>query len=245
MTYVQYSDDPIKKRVSKAFANLCDSSFGNKKSLKLIDKCFTIINQSLTEATFCSLQNFVYPVDTQVQINFEICAGETLSVFDNSLDDILLAPAPNPDIVTDPNYPFGPGTEYIPPSGEYGPSSVPAYYLLNNDKNYARGVLLYLTYPDIDKNGNDVLLANQGCTLRIYTIDQETNHLIDPDSNPYPYYEIPMMSFYAHFSNFETLSARNLINRLEIHNPSLSSCLTVYGMVIYTKSNSSAASCSC
>lgn len=240
MTYIKYSDDPLTKRVSAAFANLC-ASIPTKKALRLIDKCFYVFNQSKIEASFCALENMMYPVDTQLSINFEVCAGDTLSLFDNALELIDLLPAPNADIVTDANYPYGPGTEYIEPAGVYGPSSLPGYYLLSADKNYARGILLWVSYPPNDKSGNEVIPANEVCELTIYKRDGTSQ-------------TVSLNEFFAHFSNPQTLSADRLINKIEITNPlkaypvntpDTNSSITVTGLVIYTKNNSNPADCSC
>ena len=77
MPYVKYNNDPIARRTSKAFANLC-TTVPAKKGLRLIDGCFTIFDGSNKEASFCALQNMLYPVDNSLSINFEVCAGETL-----------------------------------------------------------------------------------------------------------------------------------------------------------------------
>jgi hypothetical protein len=205
-----------------------------------------VFNKSKIEATFCALENMMYPVDTQLAINFEVCAGDTLSVFDNGLlvDDpagIQLLPAPNAAIVTDPNYPFGPGTEYIEPSGVYGPSSLPAYYLLSSDKNYARAILLYVKYPQFDRSGNDVLPENMTCEITIGKRDGTE-------------YTISLNEFFSHFSNPQTLSADRLINKIEITNPlkqypvntpDTNFSIIVTGLIIYTKSNINPSDCSC
>jgi hypothetical protein len=240
MTYIKYSDDPLTKRVSKAFANLCES-FPTKKALRLIDKCFYVFNQSKVDASFCALENMMYPVDTQLSINFEVCSGDTLSLFDNALDTILLLPAPDPGIVTDANYPYGPETEYIEPAGIYGPSSVPAYYLLSKDKNYARGILLWVSYPSADKSGNDVIPAHKVCDLTIWKRDGTSQTL-------------SLNEFFSHFANPQTLAADRLINKIEITNPvkayptntpDTNFSITVTGLIIYTKNNTNPADCAC
>lgn len=237
MPYVQYNDDPLKKRISKAFANLCNSATSGKKTLRLLDKCFMVFNQAKTDATFCALQDFIYPVDNQNAINFEICAGETLNIFDNGLDRLDLVPAPV-SFENGENYPLGQDTEYIPSSGVYGPSDVPAYYLLLNDKNYVRGLLLYVTYSSLDKGGNEVLIEDNKCVLRIWSGVENTS------------YDVPLHSFFSHFSNPTTRDAKSIINRIDLINPSSVSSnrgysITATGLVIFIKSNGAIGDCAC
>lgn len=236
MAYIQYNDDPLKKRTSAAFANLCASQTSGKKTLRLVDKCFMVFNQAQTDAAYCALQNFIYPVDTQNQINFEVCAGETLQLFDNVLDEILPTYQP---ANTPVNYPLGNGTEYIEPIGSGGVSSLPAYYLLTSTKNYARGILLYVTYSSTDADGNDTLVEDTNCTITITCMkDDGSGNYVEQVNT------MPLDSFFAHFSNPLTMSAVKLINRIELTN-NTRSCATVTGLIVYTKSNISVSDCAC
>jgi len=252
MAYIQYNDDPIQKRVSTAFANLCSSTSSGKKSLRAIDKTLSVFNRSAIDAAF-SLANFIYPVDNQNVINFEVCAGETLTIFDNRLHTLSLQPAPVNWIGINPeNYPLGQDTEYIEPSGVYGPSSVPGYYLLNSEKNYAKGVLLFIQFSSVDKGGSDVIPEDQKCFIHMWTginADEEIGPSgIIPGTQPIV---MPLNTFYAHFVNPLTMDAHSLINRIDIVNASPDTeggrgySLIVNGLVIYTKSNSAVSNCAC
>lgn len=236
MTYIQYNDDPLKKRTSTAFANLCASQTSGKKSLRLVDKCFMVFDQAKTDATYCALQDFAYPVDNQNQINFEVCAGETLQLFDNQLDEVQ--PLEQPANTTE-NYPLGNGTEYIKPIGSSGASSIPTYYLLSSMKNYARGILLSVTYASIDSDGNDTLDEDTNCTLTITCMkDDGLGNYVEQVNT------MPLDSFFAHFSNPLTRSAVKLINKIELTN-NTGSCATVTGLILYTKSNIGVSDCAC
>lgn len=240
MAYIQYQDDPIKSRVSAAFANLCASSTSGKKSLRAFDKTLSVFNGSVIDAVF-SLSSFIYPVDNQNAINFEVCAGETLVIFDNQLDDIT--ETAQPDGTTE-NYPLGAEGEYIEPIGTTGPSSLPAYYLLENEKNYVRGVLLYVEYSTVDKAGADVIPEDNKCLIKIWS---GLNNPADPEQG----YTLPLNSLFAHFSNPLTRDANSLINRIELINPSPADAggrgysVIVTGLIVYTKSNSSISDCAC
>jgi hypothetical protein len=224
MSYIKFQDDPIAQRFNKSYANLCAGD-GSKKVLKILDRCFTIFNKTRTEGSFCDLEGFVYPVDGHMMIDFEVCAEETLSIYNNQLDEILSSSPSGAPL----NYPLGNGTEYM--DGE-GPSNSPIYYILQNDRNYTRGCLLYIHYPSVDKNGDDILPANMNCTIDI------TDRLLQTSS-------YPVGEFFSHFSNPVTRNANNLINKIEITNPNLNFSVKVKGMIIYVKSNSDPADCAC
>lgn len=224
MSYINFLDDPISKRYNTSFGNLCAGD-PTKKILKLLDKCFVIVDQSKTELSFCYLENFGYPVDGYLSIDFEVCAGETLSIFDNSLESILSS---NPSGATF-NYPLGDGTEYI---ASVGPSSAPEYYLLLNDRNYSRGCIIYVEYPKLDKNGDDILPANMNCTVTLTDRELAT-------------FSQPVFEFFSHFANPETRDANKLINKIELTNPNQNFSIKVKGLIIYTKSNSDPADCAC
>ena len=222
MPYITYKDDPLAKRVSAAYADLC-SKFPHKKFLKLVDRCFSIFNGSKKEATFCELEEFIYPVDGQLSINFEVCANETLSIFDNGLDDISSYTASG----TPANYPLGADSEYIDSVG-----NGTVFYLTANDRNYARGCILYVTYPSLDKNGDDVLPADNECKLIL------TNRTLET-------YTVSLHQFFAHFSNPETRGADSLINKIEIFNPNDNFSIKVTGLIVYVKSNEDPSDCAC
>jgi hypothetical protein len=226
MSYIKYNDDPLAKRVSDAFANLC-SSVPVKKALRFVDKCFGIFNGSQREVNFCELSKFIYPVDSSLSIDFEVCAEETLSIFDNNTDEILqYSPSGMPV-----GYPFGNGEEYVENS-QPDPSGTPYYYVVESDRNYARGCLLYIEYPVKNKLGDDVLPADQECHVIV------TNRAFES-------FTIPLHEFFAHFANPETRGANSLINKIEIYNPNTNFSIKVKGLVIYSKSNSDPANCAC
>lgn len=239
MPYTQYNDDPIQKRVSTAFANLCASSNSGKKMLRAFDQTLSVFNGSTIDAAF-SLASLSYPVDNQNSINFEVCAGETLVLFDNRLEQIVPIPQP---ANTELNYPLGQATEYIEPIGTTGPSSLPAYYLLNGEKNYARGILLHIAYSTVTKGGADLLPEDAKCQLHVWT------GISDPETDPPLVF--PLYNFYCHLGNPLTSEAAALINRIDIVNTSPEDeggrgySFTVNGLILYTKSNTSISDCAC
>lgn len=255
MPYVQYNDDPLKKRVSAAFSNLCADNTSGKKSLRALDKTLSVFNGANIDAVF-ALGNFIYPVDTQNAINFEICPGESLSLFNNQLEDI--APIAATDSTYPENYPLGSSGEYIEstgafgpsgpsslaPIGSIGPSSIPAYYILADAKSYARGILLYITYSETCADGSDNLIEDQKANLLINRMINDNEVYTQSTTS------IPINSFFAHFCNSQTVDPTALINSIVLENlsDSLDSggyCITVNGLVIYTKSSIDVKSCAC
>lgn len=208
MPYSKFNDDPLLQRVSQGFKDLC-AAIPSKKMLRLIDQCFVITNQANTEASFCGLSNFIYPVDSFQSINMEVCAGQTLVLFDNGFPAV-------------------------------GPSNTP--FELPTDINYARGIILMVTYPTVDKNGADIILGNRNVILKVYAGQDQPD---DPNAG----YEIPLGDFFSHFTNPYATVATNLINRIEIINPNTSPTtgfsVVVTGLVIYSKNNADPATCSC
>lgn len=240
MAYIQYNDDPLKKRVSDAFANLCATTTSGKKSLRAFDKTLSVFNGSKIDAAF-SLEDFIFPVDTQNAINFEICPGESLSLFDNQLENITPISLNSFYPV---NHPLGQANETIEPIGVFGPSSLPAYYLLSDAKSYARGILLHLAYSITSADGSDTLVEDAKANLTISTMIDD-NGVYTENVKTFPIY-----SFFANFSNPQTVSASALINSIVLENPSDSLdtggyCITVTGLVLYTKSSIDVSACTC
>ena len=224
MSYIKFQDDPIAQRFNASFAALC-SNESTKQTLKVLDRCFIIANRAKTEAKFCDLEKFQYPVDGHLLIDFEVHPGETLSVYNNSLEDVLSS-NPSGSIV---NYPLGSSTEYFE---IVGPSSSPEYFVLPNDRSYSRGCVIYVDYPVTDANGEAVIPADMSCNITMY--DRELN------SQSYP-----VAQFFSHFANPVTRNANKLINRIEITNPNLNFPIKVRGLIVYVKSNNAPFDCGC
>jgi hypothetical protein len=157
-------------------------------------------------------------------------------VYDNSLE-FISSSSPSGEAVY---YPLGAGTEYMIPAGYSGPSSSPSsspsslpyYFIIPADRNYVRGCILYIDYPVLDKNGSDVLPADQSCEIKL--IDQDLNESTHPISN-----------FFSHLGNPMTRNATKLINKIEIYNPNPNFSVKVRGMVIYVKGNPDPNNCAC
>lgn len=224
MSYTKLNDDPVARRYNASFAALCSNEL-TKSSLKILDRCFIIANRAKSEAKFCDLEKFQYPVDGHLLIDFEVHPGETLSVYNNSLEDILSS---NPSGV-ELHYPLGKGTEYFEISG---PSSSPEYFILPNDRSYSRGCVIYVDYPTTDLTGEAVNPANMSCSITLYGRDLAAQ-------------TYPVSQFFSHFANPATRDANKLINRIEITNPNLNFPIKVRGLIVYVKSNNDPFDCGC
>jgi len=236
MPYINYQDDPIARRVNNSFANLCAGD-PTKKVLKILDKCFVIVNQGKTEAKFCSLENMRYPVDSHLLVDFEVGCNDTLAIFDNGLGAVPSSSPSGEEVY----YPLGSGTEYMVPagyttpsgpSGPSGPSAVPYYYILDENASYSRGCLLYIEYPMRMNDGGDLIPADKTCQIQIF----------DREDNLTTY---PISEFFSYFANPITRNADQLINKIQIHNPSSRFCIKVKGMIIYVKNNIDPNNCNC
>jgi hypothetical protein len=228
MAYINFQEDPIAKRFNNSFAALC-SSDPTKKILRLVDKCFTIFSKSKSETSFCSFENIYYPVDGSQSIDFEVCSQSNLTLFDNNLTSVGTTFV---SLTSQPiNYPIDGSTEYFTVE-DTDTNSDPGYYILPNDTSYARGILLYIEYPKIDKDGADISPAQMSCDLLLTDYAGAVSTF--PISQPF-----------SHFSNPETRNATKLINKIEIYNPNLTFSVKLRGLVIYVKSNSNPIDCAC
>jgi hypothetical protein len=104
---------------------------------------------------------------------------------------------------------------------------------------------LSITYSSTGADGSDTLIEDGKANLIISTmVDDGSGNYIEEIKT------IPIYSFFAHFSNPQTVSATALINSIVLENPSDSLdsggyCITVTGLVLYTKSSIDVSACAC
>jgi hypothetical protein len=197
--YIKYADDPVKKRVSSAFGNICNSD-PKKDSLKLIDKCFSIFKKEQQVAAFCELGKLNYPVDGFSIIDIDVCQESAYTVFNNSLQTISLA------------------------DGEYP---------LVASKAYARGVMLWLEYPLVNEAGQEIGPADMQATLQLF------------DRPATGQFQLGVSQFFSHFANPDGDDATDLLNRLDVYNPSTTFSIKLKGLVIFAKSTADPNDVSC
>lgn len=188
--YIKFADDPVRKRVSSAFGNICNGD-PKKDSLKLIDKCFSIFKKEQQVAAFCELGKLNYPVDGFSIVDVDVCQNSAYTVFNNSLQSITISNGVYPLVPT---------------------------------KAYARGVMLWLEYPLIDETGQEVIPTKMQSTLRLF------------DRPATGQFELGVSQFFSHFSNPDGEYATDLLNRLDVYNPSTTFSIKLKGLIIFTKS---------
>lgn len=96
---------------------------------------------------------------------------------------------------------------------------------LVKDKIYVRGILLKVTYPTNDTNGEEILIEDKSVDLWI------------EDAETLVYKKFPIHNFFALFTNPKSNDPRELINRIKIVNPNLLYSVTVSAIIIYGKVN--------
>lgn len=88
---------------------------------------------------------------------------------------------------------------------------------------YARGILLKITYPDSDDNGEEIDIADKSVELWI------------EDAETLQFKKYPLYNFFSIFTNPNSNVPSDLINRIKIINPNDLFNVKVNGLVIYGK----------
>lgn len=197
--YIKYADDPVRKRVSSAFGNVCAGD-PKKDTLKLFEQCFSIFKKEQQVAAFCELGKLNYPVDGFSIVNVDVCQQSAYTVFNNSLETI---------------------------------TAVNEAYPLSATKNYARGVILWLEYPVANETGAEVVPADMQATLRLF------------DRPATGQFSLGISQFFSHFSNPNGDDATDILNRLDVYNPSSTFSIKLKGLVIFTKTTDNPNDVSC
>lgn len=97
--------------------------------------------------------------------------------------------------------------------------------LLDSGRLYARGILLKVTYPANDNNGEEILIADKSVTLLIEKAD--TLEVT----------EYSLYNFFAIFTNPKSNNPSDLINKIEIINPNLDYQVRVSALIVYGLAN--------
>jgi hypothetical protein len=87
---------------------------------------------------------------------------------------------------------------------------------------YARGIMLKIVFPSEDLNGEELTLVRQKARIRITSSDGVMCNY-------------PLFNLFSIFTNPESLDPYDLINKIEIINPSDEYTFKVEGIVIFTK----------
>ena len=100
---------------------------------------------------------------------------------------------------------------------------VPPVPDLNSDTSYARGVLLHVTYPTLDINGDELNISDKKVIVSIEDVSSGSfiNH--------------PLYNLFTIFTNPKSNDPLDLINRIKIVNPSTLFKVKIKGLIIYGK----------
>ena len=97
--------------------------------------------------------------------------------------------------------------------------------LLQSGRLYARGILLKITYPANDNNGEEILIANKSVSLII------------EKASTLEVVEYSLYNFFAIFTNPKSNKISDLINKIEIVNPNLDYQVRVSALIVYGLAN--------
>lgn len=97
--------------------------------------------------------------------------------------------------------------------------------LLDSGRLYARGILLKITYPANDNNGEEIAIADKSVTLLIEKAD--TLEVT----------EYSLYNFFAIFTNPKSNNPSDLINKIEIINLNLDYQVRVSALIVYGLAN--------
>jgi hypothetical protein len=91
---------------------------------------------------------------------------------------------------------------------------------LDSGKDYARGILLKISYPTNDSNSEEIGIDSKSVELTIETFDGI--------STTYPLYNLFIM-----FTNPKSNDPAKIINKIEITNPNTDYAIRITGLVVF------------
>jgi hypothetical protein len=94
---------------------------------------------------------------------------------------------------------------------------------LTKDAIFVRGIILKITYPQNDDNGEEIDIVDKNVELWI------------EDAETLGYKEHPLYNLFSLFTNPKSNDPRHLINRIKIVNPNLLYTVKVSALIIYGK----------
>jgi hypothetical protein len=262
MSYVKFKGDPSYKRVNSAMAKLCDP-VPVKKSLRLIDNCFSIVDKNVSQVDLCDFSKLAYPADSYIKQELEICQGENAIVFSNNLvggttataatvlnsTAVTLATINNLIRVGSKVTGAGiqTGTTVTAVNGTAVTLSLPAtaanastvltfVEVLNPNKAYIKGVILYVNYPTLDEDGAEIDPSE-------YMLTGQTSSIFSNGGNSASNFSIGQA--YMYFAPEATTDPTKIINTLSLLNPSSKFSVTVSVLLVKTKTDADPNNCDC
>lgn len=100
---------------------------------------------------------------------------------------------------------------------------VPPVDDLSADTVYARGLLLYVTYPTLDTNGDEIDISDKKVIVSIEDVANAS------------YTDHSMYNLFTIFTNPKSNDPLDLINRIKVINPNVLFKVNIKGLVIYGK----------
>lgn len=262
MSYIKFKGDPSYKLVNSSMSKLCDP-VPVKKSLRLIDNCFSIVDKNVSQVDLCDFGGMAYPADAYVKQELEVCQGETVSVFSNGLvggttqsgnttlnsPSVVLA-SQNSSIkvgskVSGLNIATGTTVSAIngtnltlstPATGTATGTTLTFIEVLNPNKSYVKGIIIYVHYPSVDEDGADILPSEYVLTATNLTVLSNGTQ----DSLNYG-----IGQAYMYFAPEATTDPTQIINALSLTNPSTKFSIKVNVLLIKTKTDVDPNNCDC
>jgi hypothetical protein len=262
MSYIKFKGDPSYKRVNTSSSNLCNP-VPVKKSLRLIDNCFSIVDKNVSQADLCDFSKLAYPADSYVKQELEICQGELAIVFSNNLvggTTSTAATATNSAAVTLASANnlirvgskvtgtgIAAGTTVAAVSGTSLTLSAPAtatnaatvltfVEVLLPSKSYVKGVILYVDYPTLDEDGGEIDPSD-------YMLTGSVSSIFSNGGNSSSNFSIG--TAYMYLAPEATTDPTKIINTLTLLNPSTKFSVKVNVLLIKTKTDADPNNCDC
>ena len=262
MSYIKFKGDPSYKRVNSGMAKLCDP-VPVKKSLRLIDNCFSIVDKNVSQVDLCEFSKLSYPADSYVKQELEICQGENVTIFTNGLfggttstaattinsASVTLASA-NPlikvgtkvsgnGIVSGTTVSAINGTALTLSSG--ATASAPASVLtftevLNPNKAYVKGIIVYVKYPTVNEDGGEISPDQ-------YLLSCGISSILSNGGNSSSNFSVGQA--YMYLAPEDTADPTKILNSLSLSNPSSTFSVNVSVLLIKTKTDADPNNCDC
>jgi len=262
MSYIKFKGDPSYKKINASAATLCNQ-VPIKKSLRLIDNCFSVVDKNVSQADLCDFSKLAYPTDGYVKQELEICQGETVTVFSNNLVGGTTATAAITQnnttatlSVANASVKIGSkvtgtgiaeGTTVTAVSGTTVTLSAGATQtnaavaltfveVLLPNKSYIKGIVLYADYPTLDEDGGEIDPA--GCLLT-----GAISSILANGGNSSSNFTIGQA--YVYFAPEATPDPTKIINTLTLLNPSTKFSVKVNVLLIKTRTDADPNNCDC
>ena len=262
MSYIKFKGDPSYKRVNSAMASLCDQ-VPVKKSLRLIDNCFSIVDKNVSQVDLCDFTKLAYPADSYIKQELEICQGENAIVFSNNLvggttatsattlNSAAVTTATANNLIRVGSKVTGSGIQtgttvtaingtsvtLSLPATATNPSTVLTFVeVLNPNKAYVKGIILYVNYPTLDEDGGEILPEE-------YQLTGSISSIFSNGGNSTANFTIGQA--YMYFAPEATTDPTKIINTLTLLNPSSKFSVKVNVLLIKTKTDVDPNNCDC